>query len=101
MIETYKIVNGIYDSITTKSLFIKNVDNTRSNTNKIFKTRFTTKKYQHYFTNRVINNWNSLPKEIVCAESTNVFKNKLDKHWGYLKFSVDFEETLKARQSKG
>ena len=46
-------------------------------------------------------NWNSLPKEIVCAESTNVFKNKLDKHWGYLKFSVDFEETLKARQSKG
>ena len=30
-----------------------------------------------YFRNRVINNWNSLPSDIVCSESLAVFKNKL------------------------
>ena len=32
------------------------------------------------FTNRVINNWNSLPSNSVLAGTLNSFKN-LDKHW--------------------
>jgi ribonuclease P/MRP protein subunit RPP40 len=33
----------------------------------------------NFFTNRVINDWNELPKEAVEARSLNSFKNKLDK----------------------
>ena len=89
MIETYKIMHGLYDSVTTKSLINRNVTITRTSTNKLFKPRFITKQFQHFFSNRIINNWNSLPEDIVCAKSLNVFKNALDKHWGHIKFSID------------
>ena len=92
MIETYKIIHGMYDSVTTKSLITRNINSiTRSNTNKLYKPRCNTKKFQHFFCNRIINNWNSLPTKIVCAESLNVFKNTLDKHWENIKFSVSIE----------
>ena len=90
MIETYKIMHGMYDSVTTKSLVNRNIDSvTRSNTNKLFKPRCNTNKFQHFFSNRIINKWNSLPREIVCAKSLNVFKNTLDKYWEDIKFSID------------
>ena len=89
MIETYKIMHGLYDSETTKSLINRNITITRTSTNKLFKPRFITKQFQHFFSNRIINNWNSLPEDIVCAKSLNVFKNALDKHWGHIKFSID------------
>ena len=34
-----------------------------------------------FFTNRVVNMWNSLPDSVVHAESTDVFKKRLDKFW--------------------
>ena len=37
--------------------------------------------YSHFFTNRVINNWNNLPCNIVTAGTLNTFKNLIDKHW--------------------
>ena len=33
----------------------------------------------HFFQNRVVNAWNSLPSEIIEATSINNFKNKLDR----------------------
>jgi hypothetical protein len=35
----------------------------------------------HYFTNRIVNTWNSLPGEIVNAHSVSNFKNMLNKLW--------------------
>ncbi len=35
----------------------------------------------HFFSERVINNWNSLPEDVVAAQSINAFKNRLDWHW--------------------
>ena len=35
----------------------------------------------HYFTNRIVNTWNSLPEEIVNAPSISSLKNRLDKFW--------------------
>ena len=29
----------------------------------------------------IIHVWNSLPNEVIEANSTNSFKNRLDKHW--------------------
>jgi len=36
---------------------------------------------QHFFSLRVIENWNSLPEEVVTVPSLNVFKGTLDRHW--------------------
>jgi len=36
---------------------------------------------KHFFINRIIAVWNSLPNTIVIAESTNIFKNRLDRFW--------------------
>ena len=33
----------------------------------------------NFFSNRVVNNWNSLPESVVDAPNTNAFKNRLDK----------------------
>ena len=32
----------------------------------------------NFFTNRVVNNWNKLSKEVIEARSLNIFKSKLD-----------------------
>ena len=36
---------------------------------------------KHYFTNRVVSIWNSLPNDVVMADNINLFKNHLDKFW--------------------
>ena len=90
MIETYKIINNVYDPITTKSLFKINDANTRSNSFKLHKPRFNNNNYKYFFTNRIVNTWNSLPEDVVKAESVNTFKNKLDKYWGDLKYCINF-----------
>ena len=41
--------------------------------------RLDTRKF--FFSQRVVNGWNSLPAEVVNAESVNSFKNALIKTW--------------------
>ena len=80
LIETYKICNNIYDPATTSNLFVFNsYDKTRSNSLKLIKNSTNSTQFKHFFTNRVINLWNNLPEHVAKAESTNCFKNKIDK----------------------
>jgi len=41
---------------------------------------------KHYFTNRVVPIWNSLPNDVVMADTINLFKNHLDKFWSSCEF---------------
>ena len=41
--------------------------------------KYDLRKYS--FANRIVNIWNSLPNWVVSANSTNTFKNRLDKYW--------------------
>ena len=36
---------------------------------------------KHFFSNRVVDLWNSLPEYVISANSVNSFKNRLDKYW--------------------
>jgi len=36
---------------------------------------------KYFFTNRIVNVWNSLPYTVVMSETVNQFKNRLDKFW--------------------
>jgi len=58
------------------SVFICNITNPRL---QIIRERYDLRYY--YFTNRIVNMWNSLSSYIVSAESVNCFKNQIDNLW--------------------
>ena len=79
LIEVFKITHNIYDPLTTHSLLQLSTNNkTKGHSYKLHKKRFNTKKYQHFFTNRVTNLWNKLPEDTVSADNINTFKNRVD-----------------------
>ena len=89
LIEVYKIIHEIYDPVTTKSLFTKVSSNSvtrKTNSLNLTKKRTNKNAYKYFFTNRINNVWNSLPNDIVNAKSLNIFKNKIDSHFGDIKY---------------
>ena len=90
LIEVFKITHGIYDTKSTSSLFVFSHNTaTRGHPFKLILKRSNTKQVQNFFTNRVIELWNSLPVQIVCEETVNSFKNKLDLHFSHLMYKTD------------
>ena len=77
MIETLKIIlYGYHDHETVCSLFKLNESaGTRGHPFKLHKKTVLTNQYAHFFSNSVINNWNSLPSNIVLAGTLNSLKN--------------------------
>jgi len=53
----------------------------REHSLKLLKPRSSRQVRQNFFSQRVIDEWNKLPSDIVTSTSVNVFKNKLDDHW--------------------
>ena len=82
LIEMFKITHGMYDPVTTRSLFSLNLmENTRGHEFKLTKQNVCSKKFANFYTNRIVNAWNSLPNDIVTAGTVNAFKNNLDKFY--------------------
>ena len=52
------------------------------------------------FTSRIVNIWNSLPNWIVSANTTNTFKNRLDKFWQNQEIIYDFKVQLEGTGSR-
>ena len=78
MIEVFKISNNKYDAQTTNTFFEFCENMTRNNGKKLTKNQVNFKPFQYFFTNRIINVWNSLPGDIVNSDSVNGFKNSFD-----------------------
>ena len=49
-----------------------------SNGLKLYKNRFNTAIRGHSFSQRIVNDWNTLPHEIVSAPNVLIFKTKVD-----------------------
>ena len=82
MVETFKIINGLYDRDICEDLFkMQEGLETRGHRKKIFKERARLGIRKYSFCNRVVNNWNSLPDSVVNAESVLEFERKIDKAW--------------------
>ena len=62
--------------------------NLRKHNYNISKDSFKLDKYKYFFTNRVVNTWNNLNTDAVNADTTNSFKNKIDKHFKNIMFSI-------------
>ena len=53
-----------------------------------------------YFTNRVVDHWNSLPNWVVSANNIITFKERLDKHWQHQKIIYDFRAQIHGTGSR-
>ena len=80
MIETYKILKRHYD-LDPSTFFTLNTATTRGHSLKLFKERSRLLVRQNFFTNRIVNLWNSLPDFIISAPTVATFKLRLDNFW--------------------
>ena len=80
-IEVYKIVHNYYDSKTAVKMKFNSFQTIRGNNYKLQKyiCHYNLRKYS--FCSRVVNVWNSLPNNVVEADTIKISKNRLDKHW--------------------
>jgi len=76
MIETYKILHGVYDSAVSPDLPVCQHSVTRGNNYLLIRNFSRYDIRQHFFTQQIINIWNSLPLHVT---SVNILKNNLDK----------------------
>lgn len=76
LIDTYRYLHDIYRNSSEKFLSAPNKD-LRGHTKKLYQRRTRTKLAGHFFSNRVVQPWNSLPKDIVSAPTVATFKRKL------------------------
>ena len=53
---------------------------------------------KHFFIQRIVNLWNSLPTQVVHASSVNDFKNKLDAHWSNQEMGYNYQINTKTLQ---
>ena len=81
MIETYKILNNIYDKRTTVGIFTLNTNTNRGHPLKLLKQRCARDIRKNFFSNRIVNIWNNLPSAVVTSKNTDTFKRRLDKYW--------------------
>ena len=90
MIQVFKIIHGL-DRIPSDTFFEHSSANTRGHSLKLTKHRCLTKLRQDAFSQRIINDWNSLPEEVVNAPSVNSFKTRLDRVWAGKRFCSPYE----------
>jgi len=82
LIEAYKILTG-KERVDKDKFFTPplNAHALCGHTWKLFKPRCKSTIRRSFFSNRVINVWNSLPQHVVDATTVNMFKNRLDNTW--------------------
>jgi len=88
MIMVFKILHDKDNCMN--SFFEINSDSvTRGHNLKLKKPLVVTSARKHFFSMRVINDWNDLPMDIVNAPSIETFKAKLDKFWNTHYYAFD------------
>ena len=89
MIEVFKIISGL-DRIGADRFFAFNTSKTRGHSKKFFKPFSRLNLRKNSFSQRVVNDWNSLPESLVGVDDLDSFKAGLDKHWEESKYDNPF-----------
>ena len=78
LIQAFKIINDI-DNIDKNRFFVFNTDcKTRNSYNKLYKVFSKTRIRSSFFSERVVNHWNSLSDEARSAKNLLAFKKRID-----------------------
>jgi hypothetical protein len=97
MIETFKVVHGFYDKLTSIKFEFSHTHLThftRGNSFKLDKSHVHYDIRKHFFSNRVTSIWNSLPEEVIVMRTVDSFKNALDKFWSSQEVLYDWKANL-------
>ena len=86
MIETYKYLHGI-NKVSTHFLPLSEDRRTRGHSLKLKKVRNNTNRRRMFYSQRIVDDWNSLSEEVVMSSTLNCFKNRLDKFWSNRMYS--------------
>ncbi len=78
LIHVYKMANGLSAPRFEQLFCLPGEGRTRGHSLKLNKGCRRLDLRQHFFSERVVSLWNSLPEEAVTAASINRFKNRLD-----------------------
>ena len=90
MIMCYKVMTNKV-KLNKEKVFSLNNNKTRGHIYKLHKIQRVIKQSRSQsFDIRSINNWNSLPSNVVQVESTYHFKAQLDKHWESKRFESPY-----------
>ena len=106
MVETFKILCNI-DNVQHERIFPIGRTATRGHNQKIYTKNSRTNIRKYSFSQRIVDMWNSLPKQVIETKTVNTFKSQLNNHWKNLeiKFSPDVyrpeEETNLSRRIQG
>jgi hypothetical protein len=96
-IEAYKYLRGIYN-VDSQDILPRHVSSgvvrTRGHCLKIQKRSCKGRLRANYFGLRVVNLWNSLPEDVVTANTTNCFKNRFDRLFKRRCYSETTEDTF-------
>jgi hypothetical protein len=98
MIEVFKIINDMYDPLTTVDMFELN---TRGHSKKMMikTSRLNVRKYT--FVVRIVEIWNSLPESVIQAKTVKQFEIGLDEHWKHQECKYDFTANINIRSNSG
>ena len=80
MIQVFKIIKGI-NEIPIDDFFQISESTTRGHSHKIFKHPSQKSIRQNSFSVRIVEDWNSLPEEVVSVKTVLQFITRLDKMW--------------------
>jgi len=98
MIQVFKIIKGIYDPACVPHFDFSELsdDSVRTRGNKykliLHHCHYDLRKFN--FTNQVIPIWNSLPDQVVSAETASTFKFCLDNFWSDQDVLYDYNADL-------
>ncbi|XP_060577593.1 uncharacterized protein LOC132734763 [Ruditapes philippinarum] len=88
MIEVFKLLHHKEDINYEVFFELNNNANTRGHGYKLKVKSCRTEIRKHFFSLRVISDWNNLPEVVVNAPSLNSFKNRLDKFMGETQYTT-------------
>lgn len=88
MIQVYQMLHRGVDMAASNLLVLNTDGPTRGHPLKIAKPRASTRVRRSTFAVRIVNDWNGLPADVVCAPSLNSFKSRLDAHWKTVWYSI-------------
>ncbi len=94
MIHLYSIISGVHDTYSAIQFNMSNITKTRGNQFKMQARHTHYRLRGHFFSNRIIEVWNSLPNDVVSADSINIFKNRLDRFWFNQEFKFDWKSDI-------
>jgi len=82
LIETFKILSG-KENVDSETFFqlVDPSRHTRGHSLKLYKRHCRLDARKFFFSQRVVNSWNSLPQRVIEAPSVNSFKKRLDDYY--------------------